>query len=861
MNKILTVYLTILFCVCGISRSMSQTLNEAVRLSFEIKDADSHKPLISVACRVFTPEDKFYTYAISDNEGKLAVSIHKNDFLEFSYIGYKKLKIKASSYAVGKTNVIELIEQSVSLREVTIKAPPIRAKKDTLVYHVASFAKLGDTHLEDVLRKLPGIQVAENGTVSYQGKAINKFYIEGKDLLGNSYNQATRNMPVDAVAAVEILENHQPVKMLQSRQFTDNAALNLKLDKGHKSRPFGEIEGGIGGSPTIWNNRLFLTQILGKSQLLINAKMNNTGADLSDETKEHIDITDLDAYEPLMSPLLSTATNQETLSQNRYLNNKSYSAGINYLTSLSTDATLRVNVLTYEDHSSHSNNYEYSYGGVKEVKISEINQMKQQTLTVLPIIKYELNNRKTFLSNELRYSFNRASSSNTIITNGIKLSEKISSKPSYIQNYLTSAFTLGKQIIQAKSLLRYFDRREALNDVSDSIAYYNASERYATQSFVTKNILSTSIPLWGNILELTTQAYYRNNLYDYAGSVRNDKLQFKFLPSYTISFGSGSSLSMDIPVEWSRIKLTSPKINQAERNYFSFSPSIYFKYQLTDQWKLVFSASMNADNTMEDFYSPYLLRTTYRTEYIPNNRVFINQSKRVSARLNYRNLATMFFSNILVSYTDEKREHFANYHYTDSITTLSFIERNNHRRILMLHATADKSFTDAGISLKSELSYNQTSYLLSQSGVQTNNQSNILGVNISAIYQKLKWIRLTMGTVGTLYWERNNLYHSDVLQSFVTHASIYLFPIKGADIKIKYQNYTNEISQSHYKNCGMFDMEVNYKINKTWEIGSSVVNLLNTKYYTVTQNTGINLFHSNLPLRGREVLFRILWRI
>ena len=139
--------------------------------------------------------------------------------------------------------------------------------------------------MEDVLKKLPGIKVAENGSVTYQGKAINKFYIEGKDLLGSSYNQATRNMPIDAVSDVEVYENHQPVKMLQNKQFSDRAALNIKLKNGYKSRPFGEIEGGIGGKPTIWNNRIFLTQILGKSQLLVSGKMNNTGADLSDETQ------------------------------------------------------------------------------------------------------------------------------------------------------------------------------------------------------------------------------------------------------------------------------------------------------------------------------------------------------------------------------------------------------------------------------------------------------------------------------------------------------------------------------------------------------------------------------------------------
>lgn len=92
--------------------------------------------------------------------------------------------------------------EAVELREVVVKIPPIRSANDTLIYNVGAFVKAGDRHLEDVLKKLPGIKVAENGSVTYQGKAINKFYIEGKDLLGSSYNQATRNMPIDAVSDV-----------------------------------------------------------------------------------------------------------------------------------------------------------------------------------------------------------------------------------------------------------------------------------------------------------------------------------------------------------------------------------------------------------------------------------------------------------------------------------------------------------------------------------------------------------------------------------------------------------------------------------------------------------------------------------
>lgn len=845
----------------NIETSLSQALDNVVKLSFEIKDANNHEPLSNVTCRVFTREGEFYTYSITDNKGLLSVSVHQDDYLEFSFIGYGKLKKKAASYIPGRINLIELSEQEIQLREVTITAPPISIKSDTLIYNIASFVKQGDSHLEDILKKLPGIKVAENGTVSYQGKAINKFYIEGKDLLGSSYNQATRNMPIDAITTVEILENHQPVKMLQGRQFTDKAALNIKLDKEHKSRPFGEIEGSIGCSPFIWQNRLFLTQILGKSQLLITGKMNNVGTDISDETKEHIDVTDIDAYEPILPRMLSSFLNMETLPQNRYLYNNSYSLGANYLTSLSKDATLRMNVLFYEDHSSYSNHYDYTYGGTNSITINEINNKNHKTLTVLPILKYELNNPNAYISNELRYSFNRSSTSNTLVSNGIGITENINSRPYYLQNYLTTSFSIGKQIMQAKSFFRYFNRQEALTDISDSTSFYNIYERYTTQSIVTKNQLSTSLQLGKHFLDLGTKVYYQNNLYGYKDNVHHKKLQLSFLPSYTILFGSERALSIELPIKWIKISLNSPQINNRNKDVFSFAPNLYFKYKLTEKWKFVLSASINTDNVSAVFYSPYTLRTAYRSVYIPNNEAFFNNSKSINARLNYRNLATMFFANFLVSYTDEKRENYTNYNHTDSVTTISYIKGDNHHRSLVADVTVDKNFIDAGITLKSGLSYNKTSYLLSQSGILTHNNSNIFAVNLNATYQKLKWLRATMGITGTIYWDKNNIYKSDALFSLIANASVFIFPIKDINIKLMYQNYTNEISQSNYKTCSIFDITANYKINKNWEIGSSISNLLNTPNYTIIQNSGINTFRSYLPLRGREFLFRILLRI
>ncbi len=846
-----------LLCLCGMEPLHPQTPDDAARLSFEVRDAATREPLGGVACRVFTAEGKVFSYAIADSEGHLSVAAHSGDILEFTFIGYAKLRIEADAFAAGTTNAVELSQQDVQLREIAITAPPVSLRSDTLVYNVAAFARQGDTHLEDVLKKLPGIKVSDDGRVSYQGKAINKFYIEGKDLLGNSYNQATRNMPVDAVAAVEILENHQPVKMLQEREFSDNAALNIRLDKDHKSRPFGEVEGAVGGSPAIWDNRLFLTQILGKSQMLVSGKMNNTGTDISDETKEHIDATDVDAYEPLPASLLSPSAGAETLPQNRYMRNNAYSLGVNYLTGLSEDATLRVNVLFHEDSPRYSSHYDYTYGGTAGVSVDEGNDKSRKTLTVMPIVRYELNGQKAYVSDELRYSFTRSSAANTLVSNGTDITEKVSDRPYYLQNYLTASFSVGRLLVHAKSFVRHFDRSEVLTDVSDSASLYNVYERYATRSLVTKNLLSTSVSLGRNTLNIGAGVYYTGNSYGHEGSMHYGKLRLRFRPAYTMSFGRDRGLSLELPAEWMQVGLTGCD----DRSVFSLAPAIYFRYRFDDRWKLVLSASMLTDNTPAAFYSTYALRTGYRTVHVPAGETYINRSVRLSGGFNYRNLATMFFASLLVSYADEKRESYTNYEYTDSLTTVSSVRGDNRRQLLMVNAAADKSLVDAGVTLKSGMNYNRTSYLLSQSGILTHNNSNILSANVDVTWQKLGWLRASAGITGRLHWEQNSFYTSDVLSSLVASASVYIFPTEKTDIRLMYQNYTNEISKSHFATSSIFDLSASYRISRRVEAGASVSNLLDVGSYTVTQNSGINTFSSVLPLRGREVLFRLLLRI
>ena len=847
-------------CVCGLQSAYPQTHTDAISLSFEVNDSTTLEPLVGVTCRVYSSSGKFYSYGISDKKGVMKLQTHLNDWLEFSFLGYEKLKINISSNQSPRTHIVFMKPSTVALREVQIKAPPISARNDTLVYRVSAFTKAGDRHLEDVLKRLPGVKVSANGTVSIQGKAINKFYIEGMDLMGNNYNQVTQNMPIDAVTSVEVLENHQPVKMLQGKQLSDKAALNIKIDKSHKSRPFGELEGGLGLSPTRWDNRAFVTHIANKSQLLLSGKMNNTGNDLSEETTEHIDVTDLEAFEPITSPLLTTDLVQEQLPQNRYLYNKSYAGGVNFLRKLSDNSTLRFNTQLYEDHSSRNNSIEYIFGGLHPLSLREDASMKKKDFTIVPILKYELNSANTFVSDELRVSVSKKSAITAILSNESSINETVKTHPSYIQNYFSSSFPVGNTILQAKSLIRYFDRTESLNDISDSTIIYNCSNRYAFKSFVAKGTLSTKFLLFRNYLDLGVKAYYHNNSYDYNGNTHHQDLNVIFSPSYYVKYGKRSGLTIALPIGWMYARLLPVNESIKNRGFFSFSPEFSINHVFSDELSLGFSASIGNSNDTKPFYSPDFLRIGYRTVYLYDSNLYKNTDYLLSLRLKYRNLASMFFSNLSVSYSNGKRESYFHYDYTDSLNIIRQIQGENNYKTFIINGMADKTFVDAGLSLKTEITYNQNSYLLSQSSELMNNKSHVLSAMVSSTFHKYKWLKLILDATGTLFWEKNSYHDSETLSSVNANASIYLFPFKEFEIKLKCQSLTNEISESHYKSLTLFDASMHYKINKTWEIGLTGTNLLNRKLYSVTQNSGLNSYNTLLPLRGREVLAELLLR-
>ena len=168
--------------------------------------------------------------------------------LQFTHISYEK-ESERLTFKERTTKVdMVLTPKAVSLKEVTVKPDPLRQKGDTLSHNLASFLGKGDVTLEDGLKRLPGVDVSQNGGISYMGKPISQFNIEGMDLLGGKYNLATRNIPADYVTNVEIVRNHHS-RRVEKDVPSNEVSMNIKLSNKAKFKPFGQEEAGAGIAP------------------------------------------------------------------------------------------------------------------------------------------------------------------------------------------------------------------------------------------------------------------------------------------------------------------------------------------------------------------------------------------------------------------------------------------------------------------------------------------------------------------------------------------------------------------------------------------------------------------------------------
>ena len=344
MKKVFFLLLFILFqCVA---------FSQGYTLRGFVYDKETNERLSNANVLLYSRANKLLKFTTTNKEGTFLIDIVdgsvEKSYLKVSFIGYETMQRE-----IDRSNEweIALMPKATKIKEVIVKAPKIKAQGDTLVYDVRQFSREGDRSIGDVLRRMPGIQTGENGQISYNGKPINRFYIENSDLLEGRYGIATNNMSNAEVGSVEILQNHQPVKALEGIAFSEQAAINLRLKEGAKHKWIGSLKAYAGMSPDegLWNGQGTFMRFTRKSQSLNTLKSNNTGENTSKELQS-FNINETKNRRNLLPDYLNvTPPYSMGLNRERELLNTTHQLTSHNLFKLKNGGDVKVS-LTYQHH-------------------------------------------------------------------------------------------------------------------------------------------------------------------------------------------------------------------------------------------------------------------------------------------------------------------------------------------------------------------------------------------------------------------------------------------------------------------------------------------------------------------------------
>jgi Outer membrane protein beta-barrel family/Carboxypeptidase regulatory-like domain len=289
MSKLSAILLLALFFSV---RANAQTIS----VSGAVKDTIQNKAVQNAVVMLLTPVDSvLYKFARTDANGNYSFSnVKAGDYILMTthpYFADFVDNISAKENDANKV-AIALTSKSKLLQELIVKSGnPIRVKGDTTIYTADSFKVSANANVEELLKKLPGIQVDKNGKITAMGEQVTKVLVDGEEFFGDDPGMAVKNLRADAVKEVQVFD-----KKSEQAEFTGiddgntQKTINLKLKEDKKKGFFGKVDlagGLVNKIDDRYNSNVMLSSFKGKRKVSGYFLTGNTGQDgLSWEDRE-----------------------------------------------------------------------------------------------------------------------------------------------------------------------------------------------------------------------------------------------------------------------------------------------------------------------------------------------------------------------------------------------------------------------------------------------------------------------------------------------------------------------------------------------------------------------------------------------
>ena len=828
-------------------------------------------------------EENTLNYAISDNNGNFSILINNNS-------KKLRLKIRSMGYKIiieeidNKTQIKDfiLIEEVIELKEIILKSSSITQKGDTINYSVNAFTKKEDRTIADVLKNMPGIEILSDGKILYQGRSINKYYIEGLDLLEGKYNLANSNLPYKEVSKVQVLENHQPIKVLDSLVYSNQAAINIKLKNSYSFT--GQAEVGIGFSPLLWSLNITPMLFSKKKQMLNSYQANNLGNDVALQLKT-LTIEDLleqfERNDEKQDWLAIQQLETPNFSNERWLDNNIHLITTNYLQKLKNDYKLRLNVAyinDYQEQNGYTNTRFFTANDTIVLFENKYNQLYTNTLeTNLTLQK---NTDKNFLKNSLQFQGFWDSQQGNIEQNSRSINQYLSNRYFKVSNNFKSLFPWGKQIISFNSYISLNKTPQSLeaspgqfNEVlNDGNPYNEVKQHLELQAFYTNNSMSFTrgwrqfsfSPKFGiqferqhleSKISTSTNNSENNSFVNSLAWTRskayvNLKTQFK---------KNKWSMELTTPVNVHNYKLEdTPLQKEQDLKRITFEPNLSINYDLTSFWRISTSGNLsNQFGTINQLHYNYILKN-YRTIQRINAPLPQTENVGYSTSIKYKNpIKSLFFNVIYSNTTNTKNLLYNNQIIESGATELKAIVKDNKRNSHTFITRASKYFREVNTNLTSSVNYSLQDFqqILNNQIIDLSNQNWRINSKIDT--DITDWLNTELESIFQFSNNKIQGQNNQTITQQFHKFNVNIYPEENQYLALKTEYVKNNLFSENTKN-----IFTNLIYRYTWEKKNidfelEYNNIFNTNNYRTVNIDNFSYVETNFSLRPSQLMFSV----
>lgn len=247
-----------LFFFCCFATAIGQRVDISVKGI--VLDAETSEPIPDAIITFHAEAEngtigKILAFSYTQQDGTFDMNLsrsRKPAWCRVRLMGYVEQIMPFAIFEQAGRHSVYLKQNATLLPEVVVLSNPIKSRGDTISYRASAFITPDTYSAEDLIKRLPGISVDAEGGISYLGESVQGVYIEGLDLVADSYQTATRSIKAEDIKSIDIMERFQQVKLLRNIKEGERAMLNIKLKNAQMLHPSGDVKVGIGqASPKV----------------------------------------------------------------------------------------------------------------------------------------------------------------------------------------------------------------------------------------------------------------------------------------------------------------------------------------------------------------------------------------------------------------------------------------------------------------------------------------------------------------------------------------------------------------------------------------------------------------------------------